>query len=780
MKYIHKYYWDGVRNDGTVVRLDIYEKVEDNYPDPSEIEVPRISTFTGASLSLQGGQSDAVSPIIKTTLSFSMVDAWDIPDKHKTRRSGDVVVDYDFEKFGHWEEFYTPDATKYKVVFSENETPRWTGFVTPDSYEEDLNYRGIISVLCRDNIGHLQDFEFNETGDADGMMSIRELVNAALAKIESGMELRLFDVDIQVTDTNNNEINILDSRFNVSAFEDANWYDVLESVLDSYSLCLRYDDDNKLVLCSQRQLPYSKQSGTAALTEKEILFRDGSGHREIIPMAKRIIEEVSYKNEDAIQPLYGPDKVGTNMETYPWKVVVVGSGSILSNSGTGPVWNLTGATPWRTDNPNVLSPSACDTAPGTPDALLSKHLADHEPNWRQDSFMAANHDNGPWRYLVFERTLQHLGITLTVEFGKPVVSRRNPYTDVKPLVDYWEGFWDYSWLSLYQVMFLLSYVQGGTEYFWQGEGEGWSTTRRVHTVRIYDGSTENPDTGTLEFELPEDLPGSGTLRLAIASVEYRAGVGIEAVDIDGYEVGVYSRISSVTIVDKNAGELPKSDKTTVIYADDQANVVINRKPALGTMEKARFMALPSIVRNILYGIHSLGITLPIAKALFTEEGGEYLKYSVLAAKMLLCYRGKSNNMITGDIMADDPRFNNIYTYKGHKLLLVSGTLNIVDGRLNGVTLQEYNTYEELWIPRYKITLMEAGRNELERAVIEQALQSVMGISAAEAAELCDNVPVVLYEDADRETAQRCYDEIEIYSGVLQFERISGNGKIEID
>jgi hypothetical protein len=104
------------------------------------------------------------------------------------------------KKCGNWAEFYTPDATKWKVeVVTINEDGsadiEWSGFITPDSYMEELTYRGSVNIIARDNIGHLQDMDFTEEGDEVGMMTVKEILRTAWAKIEQPMMLTFDDYE---------------------------------------------------------------------------------------------------------------------------------------------------------------------------------------------------------------------------------------------------------------------------------------------------------------------------------------------------------------------------------------------------------------------------------------------------------------------------------------------------------------------------------------------------------------------------------------------------------
>ena len=66
--------------------------------------------------------------------------------------------------------FYTSSATEYRVRLMKDGAVEWTGYVTPDSFSESLQYRGSVTIIARDNLGALQDFEYDATSTTSGMI----------------------------------------------------------------------------------------------------------------------------------------------------------------------------------------------------------------------------------------------------------------------------------------------------------------------------------------------------------------------------------------------------------------------------------------------------------------------------------------------------------------------------------------------------------------------------------------------------------------------------------
>ena len=137
-----KYWWTKNRG-GKTVRLEIRQR---DYTGASK----EIYALTALSIDMQGGQDSIDSAIIKTSLNVNIIDCSDIADTSTM-------------KYGDWTEFFTPDSTLYKFIVYQDGSARWSGYLTPDSYEEDLSFRNTISLTARDNIGHLADFVFDYT-----------------------------------------------------------------------------------------------------------------------------------------------------------------------------------------------------------------------------------------------------------------------------------------------------------------------------------------------------------------------------------------------------------------------------------------------------------------------------------------------------------------------------------------------------------------------------------------------------------------------------------------
>ena len=109
-----------------------------------------LATLTGLSLQIQGAQGTPYSPLIKTSVAIALRDAF---DEGSTASDGTTCIK-NGGKWGQWEEFYTNDSTKFRVELKHGSTVIWKGYITPDSWGEDMTSRGVINLRQEICSGH--------------------------------------------------------------------------------------------------------------------------------------------------------------------------------------------------------------------------------------------------------------------------------------------------------------------------------------------------------------------------------------------------------------------------------------------------------------------------------------------------------------------------------------------------------------------------------------------------------------------------------------------------
>lgn len=246
--------------------LNIYEK---DYTGTSK----QIDALT--SLVLESDCQDAQSPIQKMILRIGLADRPEMPDT-------------DSRKYGGWEEFFTPDATRYLVEIIVAGSARWKGYITPDAWSETLDFHASVSITARDNIGHLEDFEFASDSE---LISVDEIIRSAMALIEPQFTVT-YDYASDYTIESENGVSITDAYVNTSLFKGKSWYDVFESVLTSLGMCIRYVGWNQYFIGFLRYV--SRYNGGTLVQN----YLRGSATLMLSPAYKEIIEDDDYEFEE--------------------------------------------------------------------------------------------------------------------------------------------------------------------------------------------------------------------------------------------------------------------------------------------------------------------------------------------------------------------------------------------------------------------------------------------------------------------------------------------------
>ena len=296
MAHALRYYKEIQQDNGQSIRLEIHKK-DSTLP---AVEIGRV--LQALHLDIQGGADTIDAPIVKTSLTLAFVDAPDLEEG---------------KKCGNWEEFYTPDSTMWKVVLKADGKTIWGGYVTPDSYQEDLRYRGSVTIIARDNIGHMQDFPFDMEGNADGVITLEQLVNEAWAKIESPMRLDWWHEEQEAMYLMCEGNDAPSTYMNVSAFEDMNFFDAVEKALYSYGLVMRYTGSNRVTIMSLRDLPYQGKSSAPRAIEPTFIAH---AQRELAPAVRRIEESVKYEDVEAVQPQVKPRDFSGVSDHYAYEL----------------------------------------------------------------------------------------------------------------------------------------------------------------------------------------------------------------------------------------------------------------------------------------------------------------------------------------------------------------------------------------------------------------------------------------------------------------------------
>lgn len=644
MAYGLRYYKEIAHADGSVFRLEIHKK------DSTASAVEIGAVVQGFSLEIQGQQGDIDAPIVKTSLSLTFVDAGDVSDGRKN---------------GFWEEFYTPDALLWKVVLKgKNATENafrtmWGGYVTPDSFSDDLVYHGSVNIIARDNIGHMQDFPFDAVGDEDGLISLYDLVNTGWAKIASPMSL-VWGGDWLYCEG----VPAYDTLMNASAFEGKNWYEAIESALASYGLVMRYVGNNIVYVSSLRSMPSQGQS-INSLPRIEPRFVAGA-QRELVPAVRRIEESVSYDLQDNVpMPRLEASDFTGDMLVYRCKIdgIDMGNGAFGTAEHSAPIWPIDPNKGWS----NVPS----STLFFNPDAYelgyfsSMRGLGDEIYRYM---YIAAN--NVDARNVTFSKIINCSDLSIRMRLGLPCS------LDSLYRIEQQTAF------NLKKITYAIFIEQNGVTLYYGNDG--WSATYREMTLE-YD-----PTAPSFEFEqfvAMGDNVGVAQLTFCIINIEYAQTTYVGNSSV----YGLYACLQELSIGVSELASLLKDNHVNSIYNNDN-NVILSRNPELGSAYNV--VALPGLIKNGIFYREGNQI-LPASSWSWNGETPQQM--AVYNHLQLLCYYAKPNNLISGTIVnADVTDVKAIYEWHGKEHLLLSGRYDFLTGFIEGAVLREFVRYDNMW------------------------------------------------------------------------------------
>lgn len=625
MAYGLRYYKEIPQNNGGFIRLEIYKK--DSTASAMEIGAV-LRTF---SLEIQGQQDDIDTPIVKTSLTMSFVDAFDLENGKKN---------------GFWEEFYTPDAVMWKVIVLAKDSKEnafrkvWGGYVTPDSFSESLTYRGDVTIIARDNLGHMQDFPFDAEGDADGMISLYDLVNAGWSKIESPMQLDWAAADRWL---HTDGVSAVDTLMNVSAFADKNWYEVVENVLASYGAVMRYVGDNIVRICPLRYLPEQGYTTVDIVPHIEPVFSAGA-ERELIPAAKRIEERVEYELENKVF-----EKLPNTAFTGATERFLIEGNSVDKKGIAYTIDRKTSGEGWCCPNNSMFFDA-------TQYEFYNNEDADKEFN-----FLVCNEygEEGIFtygRYAEYSRYFYGKNVLLEMRFGQPYA-----FTVAGQLRQFY---------ALENVTIAVLAERNGITNYLQQDGT-WSTDAAA-------------------IVLPAD-----NLSLAIPISEFGLRVllkvQIHHIKTTGSENSSANYIPLYSASLSPLDAMRASNSVNSNY-NERNNITLTREPMIApAFDK---VALPSFIKNGIFYKNGDSI-LPASS--WSWSGGTPQQMAVYNHLQILSYYAKPFNLICGTIVNTNvSRTAAVYVWKGAEHILLSGRYNFLTGQIEGAMLREFYRYDDIW------------------------------------------------------------------------------------
>ena len=679
--YNLKYFAEIHNFRGQLARVEILQRSN------SAFSVLEIGDVCGLTLEIQGATEDIYTPVVKTSARLSMISCDDKPTE------GGI-------KYGGWQEFYTPDDTLYKLVIKTKPTPsasswttRWTGYITPDSWQEGLEYRGAITITARDNIGHLQDFEFDmPANNIYNLATLRSIISAAAAKIFLPMNLVFSQADA-IEDENGDEV--LDAYVNLDKFSGRDWYSVLSDVLDAVGYTLRYTDKNNITVAPLRYLPLLGEADEQDQPQmSDLEFFGGSG--EIVPAVKQITETHSFDYDGAISiPVADQEHMtygAEQMYRCSWKGIKDSNGQKKDKPEHDAPYHVlqnVGNTAWVTGSQmlNIKVPRRDETTNANWNA---GSVAFEGEGWDNFAVIPAN---------CTESSLK----TASLRFycGTPDVTLKATFTAVPVGID---GYGD--WMSgghktryimrrvcgMESIRYYVKYEKGNLERYWTGSS--WVAT----PVPITKEFNAEQDT-TTEIEIPlgicEEIPSGGYITLTFDRIVYKCYEYLPGMDGDAR--GIYARLGSLTAT-LNKENLSKNTIKTI--NNESYNVMLNRDTVISPLSRSTPVARPSNYPTALYRYDSDGLPEPFPYEVnWHGIDGVVKPLPVLVHQQILCYRGASLWELSGECAPKNRGlfwFDSLCHYKNRTYILQSGTLDFVAGTIHGVVLREFLEYDDIW------------------------------------------------------------------------------------
>lgn len=648
-------YYKEIESHGHLWRVEFLQETEDVLT-PMEIG-PVLQSLR---LVLQGDQADIDTPIVKTSLEMSFIDAPDLDDDRKC---------------GYWEEFYTSSSTEYMVCLYKDGEKEWSGYVTPDSFAEDLRYRGSVSIIVRDGLGALQDYMCLPVGDENGMITFRELISQSWNVLPMAMELEWFDSPY-INKIVNNDTGVLleDALFNTNSFHEKNWYEALEETLYATGYAMRYSH-NKFIISPIRYIGLLGNEYWWDIEYRNTKFIS-YGHRELNPAVKSIQTDAEF---DIVQDItdtstregdYGEET------TYRYGSAYVG---VLENM---PVHSIVGGVFKGTGVDNTILLNAFKY----PIARGFNYGTGGEIHDINTLYVAANLTGGSEyrekHKMAFYIDLKPGEYRIALEINK-IIAFYNNKTEIG-YARYPKGT---SWTAAYGAKF--TDINGNvkqltnrsgltvTELKW-GDGEVTESSGYHHIE-----STELPfasETPTLT------VTTEGTLKVYIlpGSLDYYPLNG---------GVGGYVGISNLRVecIDNGGVPIMKTMRVKTLY-NDKNNIALHRSVQYAPNPTPIFSHLQ--IRNGIYTAKD-GV---IYNNDDWKENETVLNLSTLMNQQLLAYYAKPNNILTGELITEDGHIgiDGTWVWNNTPHILTSGTLNILTGRIEGATLREFKRYDHMW------------------------------------------------------------------------------------
>ena len=672
-----------LRTEYGFAKVEVYRK---DYED-SAVE---IEALVSNSLNLALENLDTITaPIGKSVCTFEIYNTGQ--------------VDYD--------DLFTPDATAYKVVVSTKMeggeyNTRWSGYITPDFFAENLTYKAPISISARDNIGYLNDVDFDLEVTT---ITIRELIQAAFARIADDYPMQLAFVTQKQTSEG---VLAIDATISTMLFKEGTWYEALETILHDLGLQMRWMDNNTIAVLDISQIAdggYWQRvrladdsmlmtadgqyfnSKIAVFEDQDFNFINLSGYREILPAWRELKQEQDYGlRENFFEGQVKPSNMAFAMPQNINIPILMGgvTGTCTMRYYVPNNWHVAGTTyTINTDNYKYIGVYGQE-AVGQSERIYFTGVEKNADNLAQN-YMS-------YRQPVYVSQRGKMQITFQA-FNSVLATDKN-HSDTLRIYNPANRFMDFTTGDSLQLALKVNvFLHSGTKTFILGET--WEEISGAETNSLY-------------FILDKiGQLGSGS---TAAPAEQEITIDVNTIPYDGeIELRIYGFcIHEKTNIQEDGGAT-KYDWLRMVSYIDKVSYSYQDEGVSGQNSKIEIAPLHNIKQSVSYTfgqvpVYSGGINA-YAGGLYDANNGmqpmnafkrneHSLVYNALlevVGREIIHYNKKNYTKLSGTIrnLSKSPLgFNKSFVYKDKNYAPFAYSLNVISNEMNITTMQEVEQY----------------------------------------------------------------------------------------
>ena len=531
-----------------------------------------------------------------------------------------------------YSQFFTPNAVLFRVVWKMNGSARWTGYLTPDSYSENLSYRDTITLTARDNLGRLNDYDFNLARGQ--MMTVRSLIVQGLTV--AGVAMDTMFVTTKVASSPDTTLAI-DGLVNTSLLVGSTWHEALTLLLEGLGLTLSWNDGNKFEVRDITQAPSASQSA---------FFISKSGFRQIRPAWKNLTASQDYGLRD-------------NFYEGQFSKEDCGTGTTFTPASEGH-WSVAGSFV-------MMNPYVCGAAEPAESLFIPLVGGDTITDALTYTFHAPALDRAIKMVLKCNNSAWQRGLARGGAWAVPkIVIGQSHGVNVT----------HYYWL---RYRFNIFATIGGVRYVLRETWEVYDPTTIVepYLYFVMPGSEGNTDADNeVTFYLAE-IPGAADIELVIYPAVAQLAEDAAPAEVVG--PGNYGLIKDVTftVMDAVAGV---TDRVTVNTAH---NIQSSLQVALGQVPRGRGNVL-LYLGGLFYADDDYTSLTDFARE---EEGTEYPLLE-LVSREHIAFNNDNYDILSGTMRAAAAfRFDRAIAFEGGNYRIIAASLAVLSNTLSVSAMQ---------------------------------------------------------------------------------------------